>query len=119
MSMQELKILELVASSGSMSDAGRALGISSAVVSKLAVKPGCLQSPAPMRLPAQTGNGEVFRRMQMSPACNDFALALAVANGDIEFCALQCDVSDALCAPARIAALLGRFLPRLGAVQSF
>jgi molybdenum-dependent DNA-binding transcriptional regulator ModE len=34
MSMQELKIFELVASSGSMSDAGRTLGISPAVVSK-------------------------------------------------------------------------------------
>ena len=57
--------------------------------------------------------------MQMLAPCNDFALALAVANRDIVCCALQCDVSDALCAPARIAALRGRFLPRLGAVQSF
>jgi len=57
--------------------------------------------------------------VQMTAVCNDFALALAVANGDIERCALQCDVSDALCAPARIAALLGRFLPRLGLFSAF
>ena len=37
----------------------------------------------------------------------------------VEFCATQCDIVAVRYAFVRIAALLGRFLPKLGAVQSF